>query len=241
MGPKLRIGERMRIVTLACFACCMTLAGCFDSSPKLSNEDEQLFDAVMYAFTGIEDNTRDIEQNPDPYGLTAWKKEPTANGFRFTMIGRNGIVSSNAEFNKKIRQSKYVKYVYRLTSKERCVFRFENFDEFSKGDSQTEFIRVDESVSLGGSGTFNLGSAHKFELVETETIGRLRRFVVLEGPKVMCQEEFGEYCKNKWIDESFGGADRRFDSDDGEVDRKAFRRRGRAVELIKKACPGKAF
>jgi hypothetical protein len=45
----------MRIVALVGFACCRTLASCFDPSPKLSKEDEQLFDAVMYAFTGIED------------------------------------------------------------------------------------------------------------------------------------------------------------------------------------------
>lgn len=58
---------------------------------------------------------------------------------------------------------------------------------------------------------------------------------MLEGPKVMCQEEIG-YCENGWTREISGMAYNRFDSDDGAV-----RGRGRAIELIKKACPGKAF
>jgi hypothetical protein len=74
---------------------------------SMSKEDELLYDAVMYAFTGIEDNTK------DSYGLTAWKKESTENGFRFTKISENGIGTSDEELNKKIRQSKYVQYVYR--------------------------------------------------------------------------------------------------------------------------------
>jgi hypothetical protein len=115
----------MRGATAIALACCVMVAGCNDSGPKLTKEDELLFDAVMYAFTGIEDNTR------DSYGLTSWKKEPTVNGFRFTKIGENGIGSSDEEFNKKIRQSKYLKYVYLLTSKERCSFRFEDFHEFT--------------------------------------------------------------------------------------------------------------
>lgn len=218
----------MRIVALVGFACCMTLAACFDPAPKLSKEDEQLFDAVMYAFTGIEDNTR------DSYGITSWKKEPITNGFRFTTIGKNGIGTSDPELNKKIRQSKYVKYVYRLTSNERCVFRFEDFNEFSKGDSETEFVRIEgDGNNILNNATFNFGNAHKFEFVDN---GLGTPIIVLEGPKVMCQEEIGGHCKNSWTSEISGMAYNRFDSDD-----EAVRRRGRAIELIKKACPGKAF
>jgi hypothetical protein len=49
----------MRSPVLIGLVSCAALAACFDSSSKLSKEDEQLFDAVMYAFTGIEDNTQD--------------------------------------------------------------------------------------------------------------------------------------------------------------------------------------
>jgi hypothetical protein len=119
-------------------------------------------------------------------------------------------------------------------SKERCVFRFEDFDEFSKGDSQTEFARIErEGNNILNSATFNFGSAHKFEFVDN---GWRTPIIVLEGPKVMCQEEIGGYCENTWTSKISGMAYDRFDSDE-----EAVRRRGRAIELIKKACPGKAF
>jgi hypothetical protein len=224
---------RALFFALVGFACCMPLAGCFDSSPKLSKEDQQLFDAVMYAFTGIEDNTRDSN------GLTSWQKEPTANGFRFTKIAKNGIFSSDPELNTKMRQSKYLKYVYRLTSKERCVFRFEDFDEFSKGESQTEFAPIEgHGNNILNSATFNFGNAHKFEFVDSDWGTPI---IVLEGPKVVCQEEIGGVCENRWTSENSGMAYTRFNGDEESGREESVRRRGRAIELIKKACPGKAF
>jgi hypothetical protein len=211
---------------LTILALCALLSACNEES-KLTKEDELLFDAVMYAFTGIEDNTR------DSYGLTSWKRESTANGLRFTKISKNGIGSSDVELNKKIRQSKYVRYVYRLTSKERCVFRFEEFNEFSKGDSDSVFSRINgDGNNILNSGTFNFANAHKFEFVDD---GWGTHIIVLEGPKVICQEEIG-HCDNRWTSEISGMAYNRFDSD-----KEAIVRRARAIEVIKKACPGKAF
>jgi hypothetical protein len=205
----------------------VALAACFDSSPELTKEDELLFEAVMCSFTGIEDNMR------DSYGLTEWKKESTANGIRFMMISENGIGYSNPEINKKIRQSKYVQYVYLLTRKEPCVFRFEDFNEFSKGDGDTEFARIEgDGNNILNSGTFNFANAHKFEFAERDWG---RPVIVIEGPKVMCQEEAG-YCKNEWTSENSGMAYyTRFAGDE------AIERRGRAIAVVKKACPGKAF
>ncbi len=218
----------MRFRNFTWLSLCLALAGCFDASPKMSKEDEELFNAVMDAFTGIEDNTK------DSYGLTPWKKEPTANGFRFTKIGKNGIGSSDEEFNKKIRQSKYVRYVYSLTSKERCVFRFEDFNEFSKDDSDSEFARIEgDGNNILNSGTFNFANAHKFEFVDN---GLGTYIIALEGPKVMCQQEMGDYCENKWNNGISGMAHNRFDGGKESTDR-----RRRAIEAIKKACPGKAF
>ena len=221
----------MRVRVLIGLLCCAVLAACFKSStPKMSKEDELLFDAVMYAFTGIEDNAKEL------YALTSWKKEPAANGFRFTMIGKNGISSSDDEFNKKIRQSKYLQYVYQFTSKERCVFRFEDFYEFSKGDSETEFARIEgDGNNILNSATFNFGNAHKFEFTDN---GWGRSIIVLEGPKIMCQEEMGDYCKNSWNNEISGMA---YDRLEEHSDKEAVRRRGRAIAFIQKACPGKAF
>jgi hypothetical protein len=179
----------------------------------------------MYAFTGIEDNLK------DSYGLTPWQRTTKPKVFEFWMIGKNGIFSSDAEENKRLRQSKYVRYVYRLGNPEQCVFRFEDTTQFSKGDSEEEF-NPQSSTNVLNSHTFNFGAAHKFEFVDE----RWRHFIVLEGPRVMCSEE-GGYCENRWTSEISGMAHRRFDRGGKE----AALRRGRAVEVIKKACPGRPY
>ena len=52
-------------------------------SPKVSKEDEQLFDAVMYAFTGIEDNTKG--------SLIPWQRDAKPKVLEYWTIGKNGI------------------------------------------------------------------------------------------------------------------------------------------------------
>ncbi len=43
------------------------LAGFFEVTPKLSQEDEKLFEAVMYLFTGLEDNLDDTNGKGMPW------------------------------------------------------------------------------------------------------------------------------------------------------------------------------
>jgi hypothetical protein len=110
----------------------VALAGCYESAPTLSQDEEKLFDAVMYLFTGIEDNTVDGDS-------TLWRRTVKGRTVEYAHIGRNGIGFSDDALNKKTRDSLYVRYLFRLSSPERCAFRFEDVDQFSKGDSQEDF------------------------------------------------------------------------------------------------------
>jgi hypothetical protein len=46
---------------IAVIAPAFALGGCFDLAPKLSQEDERLFEAVTYLFSGLEDNLDDTD------------------------------------------------------------------------------------------------------------------------------------------------------------------------------------
>lgn len=215
----------MRSCIFTGLACCVFLIACSDSAPKQSKDDEQIFDAVMYAFTGIEDNTK------DSYGLTTWRRDMKSKVLRLWKIGKNGIGTSDKEENKKIRNSKYVRYVHRLTNPDPCVFRFDDITEFSNGDSNEDFSAYSMTNSLN-SHVFNFANAHKFEFVDN---GWGTSIIVLEGPRVVCSDG-DRYCENAWTSEVSGMAYNRFDNDKESVSR-----RRRAIDVIKKACPGRAF
>jgi hypothetical protein len=181
---------------------------------------------MMFLFSGIEDNAK------DDYGLTPWRRDVKGRSIEFSMIGKNGIFSSDDEENRKLRQSTYVRYLERITLEEPCVFHFEEINEFSRGDSREDFS-FNSSKNLLNTDIFNLASAHKFELNVED--GDLARAVIeIEGPRAEC-DEYG-YCENEWNSSISGMSGRRFHG--GAAENK---RRLRAVELIKKMCPGKPF
>jgi hypothetical protein len=211
------------------------LAGCFDSATKdsatkdsvakLSNEEEQVLDAMMFLFSGIEDNTKDDS------GLTPWRREVKGRGIEFSKLGKNGISTSDEEYNRKIWQSTYVRYLMRISLKEPCVFHFEDITEFSKGDS-TEDFSWDSSKS-SNSRIFNLANAHVFNL-NMEDAKFVEAVIEMAGPRVECTED--DYCENAWnsmYDSMHLG---RFRGGDFENNRRL-----RAMELIKKMCPGKPY
>ncbi len=164
------------------------LAACSDSSPKLSKDEEEVLDAMMFLFTGIEDNTK------DDWGLTPWRREVKGRSIEFTKLGKNGIGSSDAEENRKIRQSTYVRYLERISLKEPCVFHFQEIDEFSKGDSTEDFSWHSYTNALN-THIFNLANAYEFKLNVKEA-EYSRAVIEMAGPRVIC-EEFG-YCESTW-------------------------------------------
>jgi hypothetical protein len=203
------------------------LAACSDSATKLSKDEEQVLDAMMFLFSGIEDNTK------DDTGLTPWRREVKGRSIEFSKLGKNGIGSSDEEENQKIRQSTYVRYLERISLKEPCVFHFEEITEFSKGDSQEDFSWHSFKNALNTDIIFNLANAHVFNL-NVEDAKSTKALIELAGPRVECTE-YG-FCENAW-NSFFSGMDLgRFHGGDFENNRRL-----RAVELIKKVCPGKPF
>lgn len=96
---------------IAALGAFIILSGCFDTTPKLSQEDEKLFEAVMHLFTGLEDNLNDT----DGKGMS-WQRAVKGRSVEYWRVGKNGIGFSDDEMNRKTRDSRYVRYVYRLTS-----------------------------------------------------------------------------------------------------------------------------
>jgi len=209
------------------------LAGCFDSAikdsatnepvAKLSKEEEQVLDAMMFLFSGIEDNTK------DDWGLTPWRREVKGRSIEFSKLGKNGISTSDDEYNRKIWQSTYVRYLMRISLKEPCVFHFEDVMDFSKGDSTEDFSWESSKNGLN-THIFNLANAHVFNF-NTEGFEAI---IEMEGPRVECTED-GQ-CENAWDSRYSAIHGGRFKGREAENIRRL-----RAMELIKKACPGKPY
>jgi hypothetical protein len=215
--------RRLRRTWIGTLCGAALLAACSDSVAKLSKDEEQVLDAMMFLFSGIEDNTKDDK------GLTPWRREVKGRSIEFSKLGNNGIGSSDDEVNQKISQSRYVRHLDRISQKEPCVFDFDEATDFSKGDSQEDFSWYSMK---GSTHTFNLANAHVFNL-NVEDASSTKALIELTGPRVECE---ADYCENTWNSFDSGMDLGRFHGGDFENNRRL-----RAVELIKKACPGKPF
>jgi hypothetical protein len=130
------------------------LAACSDSSPRLTNEEEQVLDAMTFLFSGLEDNTKDREGDPD-----RWRREVRGRSIEFSKLGSTvGIGSSDEDMNRKLRQSKYVRHLERISLEGPCEFYFEEIDQLSKGDSREDFSS-DSSKNLLNTLRVNLANA----------------------------------------------------------------------------------
>jgi hypothetical protein len=206
--------------------CVALLTACSDPAHTLSKDEEQILDAVMFLFTGVEDNTQ-VGSSPQ-----TWRREVTGRSIEFSTITENkGIGFSDDETNRKTRQSAYVRDVQRITLEGACVFHIEILTEFSKGNSKEDFSGY--SSKSANSITFNLANASNLKL-DAEDV-HTRALIALAGPRVACTD-YGGYCENAW------------NSFDAGLDRNTFHggeaengRRQRALEFIKKVCPGKPY
>ncbi|QOZ20828.1 hypothetical protein XI02_42175 [Bradyrhizobium sp. CCBAU 21365] len=77
----------MRPRSQAAMACAaLMLSSCFESSPKLSKNEEGLLEAVVYLFTGLEDNAG------DRYGLKIlWQRSVKGRTIEYRRVSKNGI------------------------------------------------------------------------------------------------------------------------------------------------------
>lgn len=203
--------------------CGLALAGCFEATPKLSQDEEKLLNAVMYLFTSLEDNLDETDGKGMP-----WQRSVQGRTLVYWRISKNGIYSSDPADNAKMRESTYVRYNHRLTSPEPCVFSFEEKTEFSKGDSQQDFSAHSYVNSLNTM-TFNLANAHTFTY---EDDGYGEPYIKILGPRAVCRGP--NFCENVWTS-VFSGLQL------GRVRRVDDERRTKAWAAIKKVCPGKEF
>jgi hypothetical protein len=84
----------MRCRLTAILFCVGALTACSDRSEqatKLSKEEAELLDAVMFALTGIEDNLTEKDKS-EP-----WKRQVIGRTIEFAQIGKNGIGTSDAK------------------------------------------------------------------------------------------------------------------------------------------------
>jgi hypothetical protein len=213
-----------RLKLIVAMGAVFMLAGCFDSTPKLSQEEEKLLEAVTYLFTGLEDNLDDTDAKGMP-----WQRTVKGRNLEYWRVSKNGIYSSDDAENKKMRKSTYVRYIYRLTSPDPCVFSFSDITEFSQGDSQEDFSAM-SSTNMLNTQTFNLANAHTFVF---EDDGYGTPYIRIVGPRAMCYGP--NACENAWNSVFSGLSLGRFRNDE------RFERRQKAYAFVKKACPGKEF
>jgi hypothetical protein len=84
-----------RLKLIVAMGAVFMLAGCFDSTPKLSQEEEKLLEAVTYLFTGLEDNLDDTDAKGMPWQRTV-KPKTRAAGLLTRRIGSRSQFTWNA-------------------------------------------------------------------------------------------------------------------------------------------------
>ncbi len=141
-------------------------------------------------------------------------------------MGRNAYGFSDDNLNKKLQDSEYILHTEKISSPENCVFRKESLEQFSKGNSKEDF-----SVHDMGAGVLilNLNNAYTFDL---DWRGP-QAFAILRGPAVVCNAK-GE-CGNDWEHVTYPEDYYSYEKSP------SFLRREKALAVIKKACPGKAY
>jgi len=207
---------RARAVLLSC---AIALAAC--SEERLSNEKAQILDAVVFAFDNVEDGKQ------EKFRFQPWRREVAGQTITFWTVGGHDYGFSDDETNKLTKDSKFVRYTEKISSPENCVFRKESHAEFSKGDSTTDF-----SVYDMGQGTiiFNLAKAYQFEIQYDPPSADVR----VKGPGVVCGLDGS--CANEWSKQIFPEDYWSYNEKPPSV-----LRRDKAVELIKKVCPGSPY
>ncbi|WP_316229611.1 hypothetical protein [Bradyrhizobium sp. SZCCHNR1070] len=216
----------MRKLGLGMLVGAILTAGCSEPSAKLSKDEQQLLDAVMFLFTGLEDNTK-VGSGPE-----TWRREVKERTVEFSTIRENkGIGFSDEETNRKIRQSAYVREVEKISLIDPCTFHIEILTEFSRGSSRDDFGAY-SSKSMN-SAVFYLANASRF-LLDVEDAQHTRALIELAGPRVVCTDS--GYCDNGWNSFEWGLDRGRFSGEEIENGR-----RQRALEFIQSKCPGRPF
>jgi hypothetical protein len=195
----------------------LLLGGCEQQLPK---DKVDLLEAVVFAIDGIENNTQ------QKFRFEPVKRTIVGQTIVYTSMGNNAYGFSDDKLNDKLKNSQFILHTEKISSPDNCVFRKETKEEFSKGTSKDDF-----SVHDMGAGVLiiNLNNAYKFDLDWRPG----QAYIILRGPAVVCND-MGQ-CGNDWEHVTY--PEDYYSSDKPP----SFVRREKALAVIKKACPGKAY
>jgi hypothetical protein len=196
---------------------------------QLSPEELELSGALMFVLEGVENN------GIAKYRFGPWKRQVVGRDIEYVSMGNNSVHSSDEEWNAKTRDSKFIKYTHKISPQDRCVFRRSSVQAWSKGDRKEDFTALVEGgdwVDPNSFETIYLMNAYRFDIT-WDADSYPEGDVALEGPGVVCKDN---ECGNEWgllfhPDDVIGSK---------EIPVSVVRRR-KALELVKKACPGKPY
>ena len=158
---------------LALVLAAVLILGC-EKSQQISEEQAALLDAVAFL-------TNDFEEGrTSALGLPPMQRTVAGNTIEYVSIDHNpAIGDSESTFPESTfpRDSKFIKWIARVSSPQNCVFRIDSRSASSKGEASDAFS--DPSASVGT--VYDLNKASRFEVELRDVAGLSFRASSLRG------------------------------------------------------------
>jgi hypothetical protein len=180
----------------------------FGCEGRLTSDEAGLLDAVVFVTGGQQEGAM-------PQGFeTHWRRAVQGREIEYQSIGQN---AGFGEANDPHRDSRNVRIGVRITSPQKCLFKTVVTTAYSKGASKESFNTAANEVT-----TLDLNKVHRLDIETGDSPS-----VVIEGKAWLCKE--GRCQDSATIGISAPRQD--------ELAR-AIESKRRAIDFIKKACPG---
>jgi hypothetical protein len=182
----------------------------FGCEGRLSSEEAGLLDAVAFVTGGQQEGAQ-------PHGSeTRWRRTVDEREVRYDSIREN---AGFGEANDPHRDSRHVKVSVSISSPQKCVFKTVTMTAYSKGTSQQSFQAPSNETT-----TFDFSKVQRFDIEDGD-----QPSVVIEGKGWQCKDS---KCQDKT---TFAISAPRADDLPRVIESKR-----RAIDFVKKACPGAA-
>ena len=175
---------------------------------RLSPDEAGLLDAVSFVIGGQQEGAQ--QQGFE----TRWRRTVEGRQIQYESTRQN---TGFGEANDPHRESRHVKIDVNISSPQKCIFKTVVMTAYSKGTSKESFYAPSNETS-----TFDFNKVQRIELEEGN-----HPSVVIEGKGWLCKEGT---CQDKT---TMGISASRQDDLTRAIESKR-----RAVDFIKKACPG---
>jgi hypothetical protein len=194
-----------------------------------SESDAAMLDAMAFIVSGIEEG-KTMKGSIEPI-----QRAINQSQIEYTDVANNPYLDPNLADvarddpiiqESKTRGSKFVKYAVRPSFPEACLFRADELESFSKGESSNDFS---SGLTRHRVWDLDLKKAFRFE-VETHDGTPIYANIIIEGRGMRCAD--GK-CTDK--------ATFLIDGYDSPENRDLISRRERAISFVQKTCPGKPY